>query len=214
MICLGITGGIAMGKSMCGEVLRSMGIPVVDTDDLARALVAPGEPSLAEIRRAFGPTVITPDGTLNRSALAQRVFASTDERATLEAILHPRIRDGWLRQTRRWKEEGQPVVAVIIPLLFETQAEAHFRATVCVSCSQVTQFGRLRARGWDPDQSRARLEAQWPVEKKMSLANFVVWTEGVIENHRAQVERIIQVAREPASGAVASLRVDDFGGAA
>jgi dephospho-CoA kinase len=194
MTRLGITGGIAMGKSVCGEILRGMDIPVVDTDDLARRLVAPGEPALVEIERAFGPTVITSDGTLNRSALAQRVFGSADERATLEAILHPRIRNGWLRQTRSWMEEGRPIVAVIIPLLFETRAEAHFDATVCVSCSQVTQIERLGARGWDLDQSRARIEAQWPVEKKMSLANFVVWTEGLVEAHRAQVERIIQIA--------------------
>jgi dephospho-CoA kinase len=192
MELFGITGGIAMGKSTASHLLRQHGVAIVDTDDTARQLVEPGQPALAEIRERFGPTVLLPDGRLDRKQLARQVFALPSARADLEAILHPRIRALWKAEADTWRKSGRPCGAVVIPLLFETGAEALFDATICVACSAAAQARRLRARGWDAVQSRQRMEAQWPVEKKIAHSDFVVWTDTTLEMHAAQLERIIE----------------------
>jgi dephospho-CoA kinase len=180
-----------MGKSACAELLRAKKIPVVDTDDLAREVVQRGQPALAEIRAAFSDAVIGPDGQLRRGELARRVFADPLARQQLEAILHPRIRALWRAQVDAWRAEGHRVAAVVIPLLFETGAEKGLDATLCVACSAATQRERLQKRGWPPEQLRQRIEAQWPVDQKMALANYVIWSEGDLELHAAQLDRIL-----------------------
>ena len=190
MKVFGLTGGIGMGKSTAAELLRPR-VAVVDTDDLARQIVEPGQPALAEVRALFGPEILAEDGRLRREELARRVFADKAARQQLETILHPRIRARWLAQIETWRAEGKKVAVVVIPLLFETDAAAHFDATVCVACSAATQHERLRARGWTAEQIEQRIQAQWPVEKKMALADFVVWTEGKLAVHAEQLERII-----------------------
>src|SRR5688572_28334608 len=116
MKVLGITGGIGMGKSTSGELLRKRGIPVVDTDVLAREVVEPGEPALEEVVAVFGREALDANGRLNRGEVARRVFADPTLREKLEAILHPRIRERWLAQIQSWRAEGHAVAAVIIPL--------------------------------------------------------------------------------------------------
>jgi dephospho-CoA kinase len=199
MKLFGLTGGIGMGKSTSARLLRERGIAVVDTDDLARDMVEPGQPALAEIRAHFGDVVLKPDGTLDRGALARRVFADAGERGRLEAILHPRIRAVWLEQAARWRTEGRAAGVVVIPLLFETKAEAHFEATICVACTAATQLARLQERGWNAEEIRQRMQSQWSVEVKLDLADFVVWTEGDVSVHAEQLRRIVPDA--PASRA-------------
>ena len=180
-----------MGKSTSAELLRGRGIPVVDTDQLAREVVEPGTSALAEIVRTFGSDVLDPQGHLRRDEVARRVFANDQLRATLESIIHPRIRERWVAQVDAWRSESRPLAAVVIPLLYETIAESHFDAVLCVACSAATQRQRLRARGWTDDQIDQRLRAQWPVFKKMGLANYVIWTEASREIHAAQLSRIL-----------------------
>jgi len=191
MKLFGITGGIAMGKSTAGLLLRQHGVAVIDSDDIARQAVEPGQPALAEIRERFGPAVFLPDGRLDRKQLARQVFALASARSDLEAILHPRIRAVWNAEADRWRKEGRPCGAVVIPLLFETQAEPLFDATLCAACSSSAQARRMRERGWDAVQCRQRLEAQWPVEKKIARSDFVVWTDGPLEIHAAQLLKIL-----------------------
>ena len=191
MKLLGITGGIAMGKSTAGQLLRQHGVAVIDTDVTARQIVEPGQPALKEIRERFGPAVFLPDGSLDREQLARQVFALPSARANLEAILHPRIRSVWMAEADAWRQAGRPCGAVVIPLLFETRAEPLFDATLCVACSAAAQARRLRERGWDAVQSEQRLQAQWPVEKKIALADFVVWTGASLEVLAAQLLQII-----------------------
>ncbi len=193
MKVFGLTGGIGMGKSTAAELLRPR-IAVVDTDVLAREVVEPGQPALSEVRALFGPEIIAQDGRLRREELARRVFSSESARKQLEAILHPRIRALWQAQIEGWRAEGRKIGVVVIPLLFETNAAAHFDATVCVACSAATQRERLLARGWTAEQIEQRLPAQWPVEKKMALVDFVVWTEGSLAVHAEQLARIIPAA--------------------
>jgi len=188
---LGLTGGVGMGKSASAELLRSRGIPVVDTDDLARQVVEPGQPALAEVQAAFGSEIIGADGQLRRDELARRVFADPAARKRLEDILHPRIRALWRVQVEAWRQEGRSLAVVVIPLLFETSAEAELDATVCIACTTATQHQRLLARGWSPKELEQRVRAQWPVETKMARSDYVVWTEAGLDVHAAQLDRIL-----------------------
>lgn len=180
-----------MGKSTAAGFLHERGIPVVDTDELARQLVQPGQPALAEITAAFGAEILSAAGELRREELARLVFADAAARKRLEAILHPRIRDRWLAQIVEWRTAGSAAAVVVIPLLFETGAESNFDKIICVACSAATQRERLLARGWTAEQISQRIAAQWPVEKKMALAHHVVWTEGDSTVLAAQLARII-----------------------
>jgi dephospho-CoA kinase len=187
----GLTGGLGMGKSKSAEILRARAVPVVDTDDFARQLVQPGEPALAEIQTQFGKNIVASDGQLRRDELARIVFADAAARKKLEEILHPRIRERWLAQIESWRKENHRLAVVVIPLLFETQAESHFDKIVCVACSAVNQHKRLLERGWSMEQISQRIAAQMPVEQKIARADFVVWTDGILETHTQQLERIL-----------------------
>ena len=187
----GLTGGLGMGKSTAAEILRARDVAVVDTDELARELVRPGEPALAEIQNQFGKNIIAPDGQLRRAELAKIVFADAAARKKLEEILHPRIRDHWLVQIEVWRGENHKLVVVVIPLLYETRAESHFDKIICVACSAANQQKRLLKRGWTAEQIRQRIAAQMPVEQKIARADFVVWTDGDLETHILQLERIL-----------------------
>ena len=192
MKLLGLTGGVGMGKSTAAGFLLQQGARVVDTDELARDLVQPGQPALAEIRHEFGGGVFLPDGSLNRAALAEKVFSAASRRKKLEASLHPRIRERWLARVEAWRRENCPLAVVIIPLLFETQAEAAFDKILCVACSPSSQRERLRARGWTDEEIGRRAAAQLPVEQKLARSHFVVWSEGRPEVHRRQIAKILQ----------------------
>jgi dephospho-CoA kinase len=192
MKVFGLTGGVGMGKSTAAGFLWSLGARVVDTDDLARELVQPGQTALAEIAAAFGKNVFTADGALNRSELARLVFADETARKKLEAILHPRIRERWQSQVELWRNANCPLAVVVIPLLYETQAETHFDQIICVACSPASQHERLMSRGWTSDQIRQRIAAQMPVEQKIARAHYVVWAEGLPENSRHQLAAILQ----------------------
>ncbi len=187
----GLTGGAGMGKSTTAGFFLQLGARVIDTDDLARELVRPGQPALAEIQREFGAEIISSAGELKRDQLARLVFADSAARRKLEAILHPRIRERWLAQIKIWRQENCAPAIVVIPLLFETQAESHFDKIICVACSAASQRERLLARGWTPEEIQQRIAAQWPVEQKISRSDFMVWTEGVPEIHAQQVGRIL-----------------------
>jgi len=180
-----------MGKSTAASLLRERGIPVVDTDELAREVVALGQPALAAISENLGDQLIAPDGSLDRAKLAALIFSDSDARAKLEAILHPRIQSLWESRLKAWRAEGRAVAAVVIPLLFETKAESAFDSVICLACSEATQRARLDSRGWSADQARQRIAAQLAISEKMSRSDHVVWTEGDIATTAKQLERII-----------------------
>jgi dephospho-CoA kinase len=191
MLC-GLTGGVGMGKSTAAGFLLQPGARVVDTDDLARDLVQPGQPALAEIKKAFGACVISADGSLRRPELARRVFSEPAARQQLEAILHPRIRERWQTLVSQWRSENLSLGLVVIPLLYETQAENSFDKIICVACSAASQQQRLQTRGWSPEQIQQRIASQMPVAQKMARAHFVLWTEGALEVSRQQLTEILR----------------------
>lgn len=192
MIRIGLTGGIGMGKSTAATLLAEQGVPVVDTDVLAREVVAPGQPALSEIRNAFGPDMLSPDGILRRDALAAIVFADDAKRRQLEGILHPRIRERWLAFLKQCQIEGCAAAVVVIPLLFETGAERELDRVVCTACTEASQKERLRARGWTDEQCRQRVASQWPTQKKIDHSHIMVWTEVSRETHGEQWDRVLR----------------------
>lgn len=191
MLLYGLTGGIGMGKSAAADFLRQAGLPVIDTDVLARDLVEPGRPALAAIVAEFGPVILDAAGRLRREELARLVFADEKARARLENILHPRIRVAWQAATDEWRARGEAAGVVVIPLLYETGAADAFDAVISVGCSPATQHQRLRDRGWDAGQIARRIQAQWPVARKLDLATFVVWSEGSLEVLAEQLRRVL-----------------------
>jgi dephospho-CoA kinase len=192
MLLIGLTGGVGMGKTTSAEFLRERGIPVIDTDLLARQVVEPGQPALRKIEEVFGAEMIQADGTLNRELLARHIFSEPIVRKKLEEILHPPIRQLWQRRAEEWRSESRGAGVVVIPLLFETAAEPYFDMIVCTACTGKSQGERLAGRGWRAEQIEKRITAQWPVERKMLKANYVIWAEGPMEVHREQIERICQ----------------------
>ena len=191
MKLFGLTGGVGMGKSTAAAFFQQRGAEIVDTDLLARELVSPGQPALDEIRAVFGQNIISLDGQLRRDQLAVIVFEDAAARKKLENILHPRIRGRWLAQVESWRNENCPIALVVIPLLYETDAASHFDKVICVACSETARRERLAARGWTHPQIEARIAAQMPIGEKIARAHFVIWSEGALENHSLQVDRIL-----------------------
>ena len=188
---IGITGGVGMGKSTAAKLLREQGVPVLDSDDIAREVVAVGEPALMEISEIFGADFLNAKGQLDRAKMAAHIFGNDAEREKLETIIHPRVRERWLAQMETWRADDVPLGVVVIPLLFEVGAEAEFDFIICVACTGNTQRERLRARGWDDAQIAARIAAQMDVAQKIERADQVMWTEGDIGLLREQLQRIL-----------------------
>ena len=187
---IGITGGVGMGKSTAAKLLREQGVPVLDSDDLSREVVAVGEPALAEIGKIFGADFLD-NGKLDRAKMAAHIFGNDAERKKLEAIIHPRVRERWLAQMETWRADDVPLGVVVIPLLFEVGAEAEFDFIICVACTGNTQRERLRGRGWDDAQIAGRIAAQMEVTKKIERADQVVWTEGDVSLLHEQLQSIL-----------------------
>jgi len=180
-----------MGKTTTSDFLKQRGLPVADTDLIARQVVEPGQPALKEIVELFGEDILEVDGLLKRDELARRVFADSSLRQKLESIMHPRIRGQWLAQAGTWQTEKRPMGVVVIPLLYETKSQTHFDKIICVACSPETQRERLLNRGWSEEQVEQRIQAQMTVAEKMEQSDFVIWTEGSLEEHAEQVDKIL-----------------------
>ena len=188
---LGLTGGVGMGKSTAARLLKKVGLPVVDSDDLAREAVQPGTEGLAEIADEFGEGFLKADGSLDRDKMASTVFQNGAARKRLEAIIHPRVRTAWEKQNDQWCEQKRPVGVVVIPLLFEVDQQDSFDAVLCVACTANTQRARLRERNWNDAQITARIAAQMDIAQKMDLADHVLWNEGAPELLMDQMKEIL-----------------------
>jgi len=172
---IGLTGGIATGKSTFAAALRALGVPVVDADELARAVVAPGTPGLAAVVEAFGPGVLGPGGALDRKALGAMVFADPDARRRLEAITHPAIREAMQAETARLAAAGHDLAFYDAALLFEVGLDRAMALVVVVDAPPEAQLARLAARdGLTRAQAAARLAAQLPVAEKAARADVVI----------------------------------------
>lgn len=185
---VGLTGGIACGKSTVANLFAALGATIVDTDLLAREVVAPGTPQLEEIARHFGSDVLLPDGALDRPKLRQRVFADSAERLWLERLTHPAIQA--LTDARSDLATG-PYVIVVIPLLVETRASARFDRVLVIDCDPELQIARLTARdGMTRAAAQRMLEAQVSRATRLSAADDVIRNDGDIASLRDQVAKL------------------------
>lgn len=185
---IGLTGGIACGKSLVADLFAALGVSVIDTDVVAREVVEPGQPALDEILEAFGPELMGEDGHLDRRALRARVFADPAQRHRLEGILHPRIRARTLEQAA---EATGPYLVIVVPLLVESGFDRLVDEVVVVDCPEAEQRARLRARdGDDAVQADRMMAAQLGRDARLAAADAVIDNSGSISATRAQVERL------------------------
>ncbi|MGO4956403.1 dephospho-CoA kinase [Luteococcus sp. Sow4_B9] len=174
MIRVGLTGGIASGKSAVGEVLQKLGALVVDSDQLARDVVAPGTPGLAAVVQRFGKDVLRPDGSLDRGRLGAVIFSDPAARADLNAIVHPLVRSA-SRSIEDQVTDPYAIVVLMIPLLVETGQERDFDALVVVDVDETTQLERLMARnGLTREEAQARIDAQASRAERLRVADYVI----------------------------------------
>ncbi len=190
MQILGITGGIATGKSTVTRTLADLGVPTASADAIARVLLAPGTPTTAAVLTAF-PTCVDADDPqkVNRRTLAQIIFADADARRQLEALTHPPIIEALRAQIAEWRATGTArAAAAEIPLLFEVGSEHDLDQVVVVSCSGPVQIARLCVRdGITEEEAQRQVSAQWPLEEKVARADYVILTDDGLEDTRRQV---------------------------
>ena len=188
---IGLTGGVASGKSAVAAILTELGAVVIDADVLAREVVAAGTDGLREVVAAFGPTVLTPAGELDRPAVARVVFGDESARRRLEGIIHPRV-----RARAAELEAAAPSGALVvhdIPLLVETGQAGGFDAVIVVDAPVETQVDRMtRLRGMTRDEAEARVAAQATREARRAAATYVIENTGTLEDLRNQVAEVFE----------------------
>lgn len=191
MLKVALTGGIGTGKSVVLARFAELGAAVVDADTLAHDVLRAGSAAATAVRRRFGDSVFGPDGEVDRPSLGALVFADDRARRDLEAIVHPEV----YRAIRSWvdarEQAGTRVAIVEIPLLFETGHASDFSCVVVVACAEAEQVRRAVARsGLGEADVRRRMAAQWPLEEKTRRADYVIWTDGTIEETRQRTTAV------------------------
>ena len=188
---VGLTGGIASGKSTVGKLFRQLGVTVVDADEVAREVVERGSEGLAEIVAAFGPEVLSADGTLDRKKLAAIVFEQPEDRKRLEQITHPRIFARSMQLMAAAAARGEALALYEAALLVENGSYKLMQALVVVAAKEATQIARVAARdGIDEAGARARMAAQMPLEKKIAVADYVIWNDGDLAALEARTREV------------------------
>ena len=192
MIVIGLTGGIASGKSTMAGIFRDLAIPVHDADAAVHDMMASGGKAVTAVVACFGDQVLAPDGSIDRQRLGAEVFAAPDRRKTLESIIHPLVagsRDSFLAANR---QAGAPLVVLDIPLLFETGGETLCDFVILCSVDVDTQRQRALARqGMTADKFEAILQSQMPLAAKQAMADAVIRTDKGIEAARAELQALL-----------------------
>jgi len=189
MIRVGLTGGIAAGKSVAAAQFEELGIPVIDYDELSHAAVAPGTPGLALVTQTFGEGVLAPDGTLDRALLAQSVFTDEEARERLEAIVHPLVIARAQELDAEAEAAGHKIIVHSIPLLVEVAGPEVFDAVIVIDAPADVRVARLvTGRGMTEDAAQARIDAQIDDDIRCAAADVIFDGSGTVENLRSQVD--------------------------
>ena len=191
MLKIGLTGGIATGKSHVLDRFRQRGVPCLDADELAHGVTSAGTEATAAIAERFGAEILATDGSVDRKKLGSIVFADPAARRELEAIVHPAVHRAIAMGVRAFELMGDALAVVDIPLLFETGAEKTFDKVIVTACAAETQVARLVQRGLTEEAAGQRLAAQWPTERKTARADFVITTDGSFAETDEQVARVM-----------------------
>ncbi|MGB7574227.1 MAG: dephospho-CoA kinase [Thermodesulfobacteriota bacterium] len=194
MLIVGLTGGVASGKTAVSRVLREEGAYIIDADQIARELVQPHKPAWNELVRAFGKEILQEDGSIHRRKLADRVFTDPEQRKVLNQILHPRIKE---EMDRRTKEIGQKdpeaIVVIDAPLLVELGVYRKVDQLIVITSTQMQQMERLKERdGRSPEEALRLFSSQMPVEEKVKLADFVIRNEGSLEETKKRAKEVFK----------------------
>lgn len=189
---VGLTGGIATGKSTVSRMFQSLGAPIVDSDVIARWVVEPQRPAWRDIVSIFGTSVLSTDGTINRTVLGELIFSSQERRQQLNQIVHPRIREEAERQIQRYlQEDPQRPVIQDVPLLIETGLYKSMDAVILVYVDVEVQRRRLLQRdGWTEEQADQRIASQIPIEDKKQFATYLIDNQGSMQDTKVQVQAV------------------------
>ncbi|KAK7693928.1 hypothetical protein QCA50_003502 [Cerrena zonata] len=199
MLVVGLTGGIATGKSTVSTLLKSYKIPVVDADVIAREVVLPGTSTLAKIVKTFGEDVLQPDGTLDRPKLGSIVFSDESKRKQLNAIVHPAVRKKMFWEVMRYWWRGEKMCVLDVPLLIEGGLWRFVATVVVVYCSQEIQLQRLMARDRSSrEDASSRLRAQMPIVGKLDYADIVIENSGPVQELEPQLYSMLKKLRKKA----------------
>ncbi len=194
MLKVGLTGGIASGKSTVSEAFARLGAKVLDADKVAREVILPGQPAWLKLQQAFGPEYFLPDGEVNRSKLRRLVFADPEERDKLNAIVHPEVMKAINRRFEQLTTSAQDAVVVVdVPLLLEVGVAHRFDRVIVVYVTENVQIERLMQRdGITKEEATEALRAQMPLSQKVEAADFVIDNSGTRDETQAQVEKVWQ----------------------
>jgi dephospho-CoA kinase len=191
-IWVGITGSLGAGKSTVSRVFAGAGYPVFSADVIAREVVAPGAPALAEIAAAFGAKALLPDGSLDRVWMREAIAQDPQLRQKLEAITHPRIKARSRELAEAEFAKGAKIVFYEAPLLFEAASERVLGAVVCVAASEENRIARVVKRdGSSPTQAKALIDAQMPQDEKIRRSQYVIWNDGSEEAVREEANKVL-----------------------
>ena len=188
---VGLTGGLGAGKSTLGRLLAARGLEVIDADQVARAVTAPGSPALAAIEQAFGPGLVDGEGRLDRAALAARALADTEGQQRLQAILHPPIRAALAREVEARGRAGVEAVVIEATMILESGHRAFYDFLVVVIAAPEERVRRAAARGMDPAAARRRLALQWTDEEKAAAADRVIVNDGSLDALAARADELV-----------------------
>lgn len=192
-----LTGGIASGKSVVADMFAELGIPIIDTDIIAREIVAPGEPALDDIRARFGEEIIDAAGNLDRRQLRKEIFSDDEARQDLEDILHPRI---GVETRKRAESAGGPYQVIVVPLLLGSALVEFVDRVLVVDCDEETQIQRLLARDAETiEQARRILDAQSDRHERLAIANDVILNAGSLDETRERVMALDETYRRLAA---------------
>ena len=191
---IGLTGGIATGKSTVAKILRDLGLPVVDADELARVVVRPGSLGLHHVVKKFGQGVLSPSGELDRVQLGELIFKDSSRRKDLEDILHPLIQEARAQERHKLEQQGVEMAFYDVPLLYEKKLESEFDDVVLVYAPEVLQRERLRQRENLTDkQISERLAAQMPIEEKLKKSKHVIFNTGSLAGLQVNVRSALEL---------------------
>lgn len=193
---IGLTGSIATGKSTVARRLKELGLPIVDADVVARQVVEPGSETLEAIFKEFGEAALLPDGSMNREEIGRQIFGNKEKRDKLNAIIHPAIRKEMLRQRDEHVANGEPIVIMDIPLLFESQLQYFVDRILVVGTSEAIQTERLMQRNQlSKEEALQRIQSQIPVSEKMEQADAVIHNDGSMDELMKQVDAVVSLWR-------------------
>ncbi|PEV87766.1 dephospho-CoA kinase [Bacillus thuringiensis] len=192
-VVIGLTGGIASGKSTVSQMFRELSIPVIDADIIAREVVEQGKPAYNKIVEVFGAEVLQQDGELDRPRLGSIVFYNEEKRLQLNKIVHPAVREEMNRKKEMYIKEGMQAVVLDIPLLFESKLTSLVDRVLVVAVKPHTQLERLMKRNnFSEEEATARIQSQMPLEEKVKNADEVINNDGTIMGTKTQLQVILK----------------------